>query len=209
MCTSLIPRYVLNWVAICGILRHVSLSDDSKPIYETISYVWGDQTERSTVYLHGFPREVPASAVAVLRRIRFPTESRVVWIDSICIKQEDPDERSPQVAFMREIFGSGTRNLIWLGEADGYTEKALSDICLLVEDMRTETNDFKDAKGLLYSKHGNYITSKTKLSIKIDNYSALVHFYSSPWFSRLWVCIQRLNISSILRSWVQTTPCAS
>lgn len=161
--------------------------DVPKPVYETISYVWGDKAKRGTVYLHGHIRDVPASSEAVLRRMRFPKQKRVLWIDSICINQENLRERSQQVAFMNEIYGSGSRNLIWLGEDDGYTEQALSDIRRVVEDMRVETNDFKDAETVLYDKDGYWFYSDTQLGVKIDDWPALEQFYSNPWFSRLWI----------------------
>ena len=71
---------------------------------------------------------VPVTAEAALRRMRYVSETRVLWIDSVCINQNNLAERSQQVAIMTEVFQSGSKNLIWLGEDDGCTERALSDI---------------------------------------------------------------------------------
>ena len=78
---------------------------------------------------------VTANAEAVLRRMRLPDQLRVLWIDSICINQEDKQERSQQVALMHEIYGHGMRNLIWLGDDDGATKRALLSIDSLLDEM--------------------------------------------------------------------------
>ena len=38
-----------------------------------------------------------------------------LWIDQICINQNDPVERSAQVSIMRKIYSFGNSVLIWLG----------------------------------------------------------------------------------------------
>lgn len=43
-----------------------------------------------------------------------------IWIDAICINQEDLEERSIQVARMYSIYDNAQSVLIWLGEHDGF-----------------------------------------------------------------------------------------
>jgi Heterokaryon incompatibility protein (HET) len=43
---------------------------------------------------------------------------RVLWVDAVCINQNDEDEKSEQVSKMREIYGGATKVYAWLGEAD-------------------------------------------------------------------------------------------
>jgi len=43
----------------------------------------------------------------------------VLWIDTICISQNDLEERNQQVRFMNMIYHNARRVLVWLGkEAD-------------------------------------------------------------------------------------------
>lgn len=74
------------------------------PEYETISYVWGDPNLKATVYVNGRGALVPASPERVLRRMRLPVRIRVLWIDALCIKQDDLQEKQQQVAIMGEIY---------------------------------------------------------------------------------------------------------
>src|ERR1700761_2884437 len=61
-------------------LQQGFLAADPKPIYETISYVWGDAKRRTHVIVDGAWMDVPASAEAALRRMRLPDADRVLWI---------------------------------------------------------------------------------------------------------------------------------
>lgn len=48
-----------------------------------------------------------------------------VWIDALCINQEDVLERSHQVSIMDKIYERAGYVLVWLGEDDGWTATAL------------------------------------------------------------------------------------
>lgn len=52
-----------------------------------------------------------------MRQLRQELETLEIWIDSICINQNDVDERTSQVGIMREIYAKCTEVIIWLGEA--------------------------------------------------------------------------------------------
>ncbi|KAK2061504.1 HET-domain-containing protein, partial [Colletotrichum caudatum] len=51
-----------------------------------------------------------------LRRLRFPGWARDVWVDAICINQEDSNERSHQVGIMQYIYATAIRVVVYLGE---------------------------------------------------------------------------------------------
>ena len=59
---------------------------------------------------------------AALRRLRYRCLDRFLWVDSICINQEDIEERGRQVRLMAEIYAYANRVVVWLEEvisADG------------------------------------------------------------------------------------------
>jgi hypothetical protein len=45
-----------------------------------------------------------------------------IWVDSVCINQKDPAERSSQVAMMRDIYESSEEVVIWLGDRGFYDD---------------------------------------------------------------------------------------
>ena len=51
-----------------------------------------------------------------LQHLSFAKKPRLLWIDAICINQDDIVERSEQVNKMASIYGSARLVILWLGE---------------------------------------------------------------------------------------------
>lgn len=79
---------------------------------------------KSHVVFHGNERiPVTENLHTALKRFRFPDKPRTLWVDAICINQQDVPERNQQVQIMGPIFKNAGCVLVWLGEAiDGYGE---------------------------------------------------------------------------------------
>jgi len=88
-------------------LRVVSLLD--KPKFSALSYKWGSEVGKQDITLDGTKWEVTANLHDALLLIRhqwqrtFPgreLDSCQIWIDSLCINQDDVSEREQQVLIM-------------------------------------------------------------------------------------------------------------
>ncbi|PTB65738.1 HET-domain-containing protein [Trichoderma citrinoviride] len=97
-------------------LHRVSLRSDPPPKYEALSYTWGDENDRREIAVNGYIVDVTVNLYSALRRLRLENETRVLWIDALCINQTDLDERSQQVQLMRSIYTMCDRTVIWVGE---------------------------------------------------------------------------------------------
>lgn len=84
--------------------------------YEAVSYMWGSQSPKRHIIVNGKTLEVRENIWCCLKHLRDHelTRSRL-WIDSICINQNDEVEKSQQVAKMAQIYKHASRVLIWLG----------------------------------------------------------------------------------------------
>lgn len=51
-----------------------------------------------------------------LRRVRDHRKARHLWVDAICINQQDDVEKTSQVAAMGNIYESAARSIVWLGQ---------------------------------------------------------------------------------------------
>ena len=89
-----------------------------RPPYEALSYVWGNPELCVNIICNGHPKSVTSNLGAALRRLRYQDEERTFWIDALCINQENSNERSQQVAYMKEIYSQARRVVVWLGEDD-------------------------------------------------------------------------------------------
>jgi hypothetical protein len=179
-------------------LSHAFLDECPIPHYETISYTCGDPALRSRIILHDNPTDVLASSAVVLRRMRRPTAQRVLWVDSICIDQENTAERGHQVGMMYEIYANTSRNLVWLGPDDEHTEQAIVCILAILNEMAKECNGVENLGTMLCDLEAMNRFSDKSLSLSHTNHEkiivSLVHFFDSPWFDRLWV-VQEVSLA--------------
>ena len=168
-------------------LKHAFLDISPPPLYETISYVCGDPSQKSMIILHGREVQAMASSEAALRRMRLHDRPRVLWIDSICIDQNNISEKGHQVGMMYLIYTKTFQNLIWLGPYDGTTARLIDDgMAAIVRDIAHETRDYEIFRELLFTKDNANRFSKTPLTNTADGIASL-QLFENPWFSRLWV----------------------
>lgn len=98
---------LVSWV---GKLEELEFS------YYALSYVWGDQVARKKAWVDDKNVDIGVNLDCALRHIRIHAPKGLwIWIDALCINQQDITERNQQVAFMAGIFSLAGQVIIWLG----------------------------------------------------------------------------------------------
>ncbi|KAI0169922.1 HET-domain-containing protein [Hypoxylon sp. FL1284] len=105
-------------------LRTVSL--DKPPYFEALSYVWGDMTVKKPITVDGDEFQATANLEAALRALRRPRKQRTLWVDAVCINQDDIPEKNIQVPQMGRLYASAGSVLVWLGPCDASMRLAVS-----------------------------------------------------------------------------------
>ncbi|EPE32090.1 hypothetical protein GLAREA_12172 [Glarea lozoyensis ATCC 20868] len=106
----------------CNIIHrrrhHLILNSTGGEHYEAVSYTWGNGGFTYTLFCN-----TGASILAItenldslLRYFRKQKSVRYLWIDVICLNQDDDIEKSIQVGLMGEIYQQARRVCIWLGQ---------------------------------------------------------------------------------------------
>jgi hypothetical protein len=139
--------------------------------YEALSYVWGNPNETLPIYMHGNKFSITVNLHAALLRLRDYTFERIIWVDAICINQNDTKEKDHQVKLMAKIYSNAHRVIVWLGEEAVDTKGGLEDISLAANEELPE-----------------------RLKKEINN-QAILNLLQRPWFQRIWVRRQTLNYS--------------
>jgi hypothetical protein len=73
-------------------------------VYDALSYRWGDQNDRSPISVNGFPFQATKGLVTALQLLRLESEDLSLWIDALCINQDNVRERNEQVPLMYDIY---------------------------------------------------------------------------------------------------------
>lgn len=97
-----------------GRLRVVSLS--SSPKYTALSYVWGTVSSADdTIVCGDHHLGITRNCREALYHLRETFRPLVIWVDAICINQQDEAEKNYQLLLMGEIYEWATTVYIWLG----------------------------------------------------------------------------------------------
>lgn len=91
-------------------------SSGVKSTYEALSYTWGDPSPVFTIQINGDRLPVAHNLFFALQYLRHETDPRDLWIDAICINQQDLKERSEQVVHMLQIYKNASRVIVSLGD---------------------------------------------------------------------------------------------
>ena len=84
------------------------------PQYQALSYTWGQPQRSDRVLVDDrFYISVTPNLLRALVQLR-RKRSVTIWIDAICINQEDIDERSAQVRLMAPIYYGAREVVVWI-----------------------------------------------------------------------------------------------
>ena len=119
-----------------------------------------------------------------LKRQRDESEAKqFLWVDAMCINQDDDHEKSYQLALMRKLYGTASELLIWLGDEEQFQSRGL-ELLGYYEGIPEDT-------------------ALRPVRLRHDQRSDFEEILSRPWFDRLWI-VQELLLGAF-RDKVDTT----
>jgi len=175
--------------------------ESNRPHYEALSYTWGDpDAAGGTVAEVDDPSavdkataELPlrANLSTALRHLRDTEDERILWIDAICINQDDVEERNEQVKRMTHIYTHSQRVIAWLGEESADSKHAMDTLRHVAQQLES-------------TKSGRIIASvaaterwlwRNDQPVAFDQptWTALQNMVQRAWFYRLW-CWQEIKL---------------
>lgn len=184
-----------------GELETVSI-DDAPPYY-ALSHSWGHQGRTVTVEIGSCPTHLGSDLAGCLQRLQELSVKKggleepveYIWIDTICINQEDLEERASQVGLMGRIYGQAMRTLAWLG-ADSTCTHAAWPLLDSINDVLRRQNPTAvgtcDIPVRMYDE--NLHKSSGLPDWEDEQWAHLRHLMNMSWFSRIWV-VQEIVLS--------------
>ena len=154
-------------------IRFTAVELAEVPLFETLSYVWGVK-RHYRVNCERASMVVRQNLYDALQALRSTDETRVFWIDALCIDQDNLEERTQQVGMMREIYAASERTTIWLG-----TNAASSETIALLEKIANVPH---------------HINNPVIFNENESTWKGLGVLYQNAWFYRIWI-IQEVAVA--------------
>ena len=147
--------------------------------FEALSYTWGDGGDARSILINETRRDVSQNLEEALRALRDLRETRLgmcYWVDSLCIDQENLEERNEQVKRMREIYSRARAIIVWLGQEEKTDRNAVRSMRHLCRNPYVEN------------------TLQLPADLLLDGWPALFAFMQKPYWNRAWI-IQELAMN--------------
>ncbi|KAF2114171.1 heterokaryon incompatibility protein-domain-containing protein [Lophiotrema nucula] len=166
--------------------------------YRCLSYVWGEDPSDHEILLNGEPIRIRRNLFEFLCTARKYRWGQPLWIDALCINQEDHIERGHQVRQMGRIYQGAIEVLIWLGPQPGL--EAFFDLC---HKGQQYSHLLPHEAWLSYSIGINTAISDLLQSQSHVMDTALVLLSGHPYWSRTWIA-QEVLLARALRVLIGT-----
>ncbi|KAI0098421.1 heterokaryon incompatibility protein-domain-containing protein [Daldinia grandis] len=184
-------------IRILDLLPSSSSNDEDTPItcqtrvipfptnicFETLSYVWGTVQDLTHISVDGIDVPITINLAAALKRICLAGEIRTIWVDQLCINQQDEREKANQVALMGHIYSTTSQCLIWLGEIG--QDILLSDAQVALDFIYFISEGKRKEEG----------TSELSIAVDFESVEALrgpmralesIGLKNNSWWTRMW-----------------------
>lgn len=174
-------------------IKVVTLSE--RPDYESLSYVRGPNTTSVSIKVAGVAVPISTTLHSALLRLRLPYRERKLWIDQLCIDQENVEEKAQQVQLMGKIYTACTQCVIWMGEIkQGVSLTAAAAVFRFFRYMRelSQADDENDV---------------SLPSIIGDNFDSMIEALESfgkeenPWWNRIWTVQEAVLPKKLTMQW--------
>lgn len=165
---------------------HLTRLDRSTPPYEALSYVWLHRPGTQTIICNGHKKIVPTNLHDALERLRYRDKSRWLWVDNVCIAQEDPLEKNQQLRRMNHVYGRASKVIVWLG-TDEHDEAhpTFATLCTLVN---ARTGGGPVSFSTLRGKHLYCIPcTHSAPPLESNEWYFVASFFTNKWWLRMWV----------------------
>ncbi|KAI9157927.1 Heterokaryon incompatibility protein [Paramyrothecium foliicola] len=166
---------------------------DQNIAYDALSYRWGEEFPQLSIKVNGCAVSVRPALHAALKALRNADGGRTVWIDALCINQNDTKEKECQVSLMREIYHNAQQTVVWLGPEADESNLAMDFIIYQASREPARAHQKMEHRWIGWTTQDDYfyIVRDPKFTPVWDAVFALC---ARDYWSRMWI-IQELVLS--------------
>ena len=167
---------------------HTRLTKEDVPKYEALSYAWGESDTPEVIYVGqegDVTMAVTRSLYQALPYLRYRDQRRVLWVDAICVDQQNLKERGLQVERMGDIYSLAQRVIVWLGLGDSTSGHAIQFLRAIASKIEVDWITLKPKP--LSQDDADWADINKALGHGEREVCAIHSLVMRPWFERLWV----------------------
>lgn len=170
-------------------IETVSFGPRDRPGFEALSYTWGPEGDHGSVHVVGTSGSISVrqNLLEALYSLRLPNQPRCLWIDAICIDQNNLAERSEQVNVMARMYARAARVIAWIGTESATSVLALRSMNTIGQHTLADWGQPEVYYIGRREDRKHRLTGKPLLDMKPKEISAMLELLSRSYFSRLWV----------------------
>ncbi|EHK49476.1 hypothetical protein TRIATDRAFT_144106, partial [Trichoderma atroviride IMI 206040] len=158
--------------------------------YEALSYTWGFLDLFERIIVDGCYLNVTYNLHSVLQQLRYSDVDRILWIDAVCIDQENMKERGHQVEQMSKIYSEAERVIFWLGPGTVETDMLMESLRVLQHesihhhfgDWSLQDDRWKNLWACMETTFESFHKKFRTLQRE-----GLRQLLARPWFRRVWI----------------------
>jgi hypothetical protein len=99
---------------------------ERRPSFAALSYVWGAYApEPHDITCRDCKIPVTANCYSALLHLRNRLGGFTIWVDAICIDQDNNAEKSQQIPLMNHIYSDAKAVYVWLGDGNPASDRAM------------------------------------------------------------------------------------
>ncbi|TDZ54246.1 Heterokaryon incompatibility protein 6, OR allele [Colletotrichum trifolii] len=183
-----------NVVEKSGTTPWKDLVDDE---YQGESYIrLGGRMPDAPILCDGVSLTVGGELFRALRRLRHGTAPLRIWVDALCINQQDVAERNEHVKIMGDVYAGAARTRVWLGESTRMDFQALRTLWSIGDVL----DDLFVKRGMLKSgatmQEIQWHFNNTADTDQLD-WGLLSEVLDRAWFKRTWIIQEVVNSKAI------------
>ncbi|KAH0545111.1 hypothetical protein FGG08_000723 [Glutinoglossum americanum] len=156
--------------------------------YSALSYTWGEPQPTYPILLDGMEFKVRRNLLEALRYFRSTKDRLTMWVDAICINQDDIRERESQVALIRNVYKEAEIVWAWLGAGNPTQVRSAFYFLhnLASRELKNITEDLRHAK-IPRAETMQLVESEATNDTYVRRWLDVAYLLDSLWFSRMWV----------------------
>jgi hypothetical protein len=143
--------------------------------YRTVSYTWGCQHLSECIEINGKSFWIRKNLDTLLRDLR-RRGLEILWVDAICINQNDLHEKNKQILLMDHIYRDATETIVWLHE-----------------EIDTDGREVSTSKGAQFLSTSGLDEDISVAQVQRMT-AAVIWLLQHPYWTRRWI-IQELALS--------------